>query len=50
MLFLQYCEERYQGDREQSAKVKSSLLFVFVLFWLGVVEAIFAAGYSTQLQ
>ena len=48
MLFLQYCKERYQG--EQSAEVKSTLLFVFVLFWLGVVEAIFAAGYSTQLQ
>ena len=50
MLFLQYCKERYQGDHEQSAKVKSALLFVFVLFWLGVVEAIVAAVYSTQLQ
>ena len=48
MLFLQYCKERYQG--KQSAEVKSALLLVFVLFWLGVVEAIFAAGSSTQLQ
>lgn len=48
MLFLQYCKERYQG--EQSADVKSALLFVFVLFWLGVAVAIFAASSSTQLQ
>ena len=47
-LFLQYCKKNYQGN--QSSKVKSALLFVFVLFWLGIVEAIFAAGYSIQLQ
>lgn len=29
-------------------KVKSVLLFVFVLFWLGTVVAVFAAAYSIQ--
>ena len=48
MLFLHYCKERYQG--KQSAEAKSALLFVFVLFWLGVVEAIFVVFSSTQLQ
>lgn len=46
-LFITECKERYK-DKQLKIKVKSVLLFVFVLFWLGTVIAVFAAAYSIQ--
>lgn len=45
-LFLRYCK----NQDNQSGNVKSALLLIFVLFWLGIVVAILAAIYSIQLQ
>ena len=45
-LLLGYCK----SQDNQGGNVKSALLFVFVLFWLGIAVAIVAAFYSIQLQ
>ena len=44
-LFLQHCKKQYKGN---PSKVKSALLFIFVLFWLGIIAAILSTSYSRQ--
>ncbi|XP_078366264.1 uncharacterized protein LOC144650452 [Oculina patagonica] len=46
-LFLQHCKKQFKSNQ---GKVKSVLLFIFVLFWLGIIVAIIAASHSMQEQ
>ncbi|KAL9978759.1 hypothetical protein ACROYT_G016314 [Oculina patagonica] len=48
-LFLQYCKKQYTS-KPGILRVKSALLFIFVLFWLGIIVAIIAASHSMQEQ